>query len=45
MNTSPVSTSIARVRGIRMMIVLAALKPGMAPTIRPRKTVGKITHQ
>ena len=27
------------------MIVLAALKPGMAPTTRPSATAGRITHQ
>ena len=45
MKTSPVSRSIASVSGIRTMMVFAALKPGMPPTIRPRKMVGTITHQ
>jgi hypothetical protein len=45
MKTRPVSRSIASVSGIRMMMVLAAEKPGMPPTISPRKIVGMITHQ
>ncbi len=44
MKTRPTSTSITRVTGSRMMMVLAALKPGMAPTMRPRKIDGTMTH-
>ncbi len=44
MNTSPTCTSTASVSGSRMMMVLAAEKPGIAPTISPRKIAGTITH-
>ena len=44
MKISPTSTSMIRVSGNSMMIVLAALNPGMAPTMRPRKIDGMITH-
>src|ERR671919_93302 len=45
MNTRPISTSTASVSGSRMMIVLAAEKPGIAPTTRPSRMAGRITHQ
>jgi len=35
MNIIPVAGSMATVMGNRMIIVLAALKPGTAPTITP----------
>src|SRR5919106_3684858 len=45
MNTRPISTSTASVSGKRMMMVLAAEKPGIAPTTRPSRIAGMITHQ
>ena len=45
MKISPTSGSIASVSGSRIMMVLAALNPGMAPTIRPRKIAGRMIHQ
>ena len=45
MNTKPISGSIASVSGSRMMMVLAALNPGTAPTTSPRIMAGRITHQ
>jgi hypothetical protein len=45
MKISATSTSTDNVSGKRMMMVFAALNPGIAPTILPRITAGIITHQ
>jgi hypothetical protein len=45
MKISPIWTSIASVSGSGMMMVLAALKPGIAPTTIPTSVGGTITHQ
>ena len=45
MNTTPCSTSMANVNGSKMMMVLAALKPGIAPTISPSSMAGTMIHQ
>ena len=45
MKIMPASADMASVSGNRMMIVLAALKPGMAPTTRPSTVPARINHQ
>jgi hypothetical protein len=45
MKIMPVAGSIARVIGSRIIIVLAALNPGIAPTTMPRIVAGIIIHQ